>query len=495
MSNAQGIRAGRAYVELFADGRALAAGLTAAGQRLRQFGSQVRAAGVAMGLAGAALMAPFAASIKAYIDAARDGKLAGADLAKAVDLQSAINGTKNAILGLEVAIGSDLAPALTSLAKMLTGAVDSVKAWTRANPGAAATIGLVSAAVAGLGITLVGLGITIQIASFAFAGLGAAGSTAMAALLSPITLAAAAVAGLGYVLTTQTEIGRDGLRLLGEEFGALADDAKAAWSGIGDAMASGDLGLAAQIALKLVQMEFTRAWQFIKELTLALLVGMQKEFVNSGERIAIAFASVADFIVGTFQKVLGVIEEVHAKAVGVLGVAMSAAGEGVGLLPEGTTNQAFLGADANITGIQQDNAASAKGRADAAAKRIADIEAQANEMRGALTDGLANVITENDGAIAEMRAQLDELRNTARTAREGMEREAAKRGDAIKEQMAPAGNAKADVFGTFSAAASFGIGIGSTAADRTAKASEQAAKELKEINGKFDKMTSATSIP
>lgn len=491
----QGIRAGRAFVELFADGRPLNAALTAAAQRLRQFGSQVRAAGIAMSLAGAALMAPFAASIKAYIDAARDGKLAGADLAKAVDLQTAINGTKNAILGLEVAIGSDLAPALTTIAKLLTNTINNVKAWVRANPGAAASIGFVSAAVAGLGIALVGLGVTIQIISFALAGLGAAGSMALGALISPAFLAAAAVAGLGYVLTTQTEAGRDGLRMLGDDFGALADDATAAWGGISDAMASGDLGLAAQIALKLVQMEFTRAWNFVKEITLSLLVGIQKGFIYAGEAIATAFASVADFIVGAFQRVAGALEEIHAKAVGVLSVAMSAAGEGVGLLPEGTTDQTFKAADINITGIQQDNAASAKGRADAAAKRIADIEAQAEEMRGALTDGLANVITENDGALVEMRAQLDELRNTARAAREGMEREAAKRGDALQEQLAPARGAKADIFGTFSAAASFGIGIGSTAADRTAKASEQAAKELKEINSKFDKMTAATFVP
>jgi hypothetical protein len=495
MSNAQGIRAGRAYVELFADGRALAAGLTAAGQRLRQFGAQVRAAGIALGLAGAALMAPFAASIKAYVDAARDGKLAGADLAKAVDLQSAINGAKNAILGLEVAIGSDLAPALTMVAKLITSTVDKVKEWVRANPGAAATIGLVSAAVAGLGIALVGLGITIQITAFAFAGLGAAASASLGALISPITLAAAAVAGLGYVLTAQTEIGRDGLRLLGEEFGAVADDAKAAWGGIGDAMASGDLGLAAQIALKLVQMEFTRAWQFIKELTLSLLVGIQKGFIWAGEKIASVISGIMSDITKEITAVITLAKSAAAYSALGNGAIIAYTGEALGALPKGTTDILTSDGRSNIEDVNSQGAADRAAAAEAAAKRISDIEAQANEMRGALTDGLANVIVENDGAIAEMRAQLDELRNTARTAREGMEREAAKRGDAIKEQMAPVGATKADVFGTFSAAASFGIGIGSTAADRTAKASEQAAKELKEINGKFDKITSATFIP
>lgn len=495
MSNAQGIRAGRAYVELFADGRALAAGLTAAGQRLRQFGAQVRAAGVAMGLAGAALMAPFAASVKAYIDAARDGKLAGADLAKAVDLQTAINGAKNAILGLEVAIGSDLAPALTTVAKLITSTVDKVKEWVRANPGAAATIGLVSAAVAGLGIALVGLGVTIQITAFAFAGLGAAASASLGALISPAFLASAAVAGLGYAIATHTETGRQGLAILGDGFAKVADDATAAWGGIGDAMASGDLGLAAQIALKLVQMEFTRAWNFIKELTIALLVGMQKGFIDSGERIAIAFQSVANFIVGVLQRVIAKANEAQTLASGALGVGIAKIGEGVGVLPEGTTRIASDTVIANLDAITAENTANLAAQQEAAAKRIADIEAQANDMRGALTDGLANVIVENDGAIAEMRAQLDQLRGTARTAREAMEREAKKRGDAIKEQINPDINAKADVFGTFSAAASFGIGIGSTAADRTAKAAEEIARNTRETNQKFDKLTGVTFAP
>jgi hypothetical protein len=54
---------------------------------------------------------------------------------------------------------------------------------------------------------------------------------------------------------------------------------------------------------------------------------------------------------------------------------------------------------------------------------------------------------------------------------------------------------KADVFGTFSAAATFGIGIGSTAADRTATATEKSAKTLDGIREDLRAAKPATFAP
>jgi len=66
---AKGIRAGRAYVELFADGSGLVRGLRAAEHNLRQFGRNVRNLGAQMLAASAMMAAPFVASIKAAGDA------------------------------------------------------------------------------------------------------------------------------------------------------------------------------------------------------------------------------------------------------------------------------------------------------------------------------------------------------------------------------------------------------------------------------------------
>ena len=483
MSNAQGIRAGRAYVELFADGRALAAGLTAAGQRLRQFGSQVRAAGIAMGLAGAALMAPFAASIKAYIDAARDGKLAGADLAKAVGLQTAINETKNAILGLEVAIGSDLAPTLIAVAKLLAGAINNTKAWVRENPGAATAIGLVSAAVAGLGIALVGLGVSIQITAFAFAGLGAAASSALGLILSPAILVSAAIGAIGYAIATQTKAGRKGLAWLGEGFAQVADDAKVAWGGIGDAMASGDMAGAVKMAWAFIKLEWTVGKNWLLDSVQSMATSISKSFLDVGFAINYSFRYV-------LTKVGNVLDELDAR--------VSNSTRQMLLLGERRYGNKEYNAMAKATGSAALRTGPETTPAQATDSRNADLQDFKNAWDSAKQSlDKWNVDSQNKRAdeTDQLRKELDELARGIRERRISLEHELEHQGGILESKLKPVRESKADVFGTFSAAASFGIGIGSTAADRTAKASEQAAKELKEINGKFDKITSATFIP
>ncbi|MCE5280346.1 MAG: phage tail tape measure protein [Planctomycetaceae bacterium] len=66
MADTKGIRAGRAYVELFADGTKLAAGLRAAAAKLKAFGAAVSGLGIKMMAVGGALAAPFIAGARAF---------------------------------------------------------------------------------------------------------------------------------------------------------------------------------------------------------------------------------------------------------------------------------------------------------------------------------------------------------------------------------------------------------------------------------------------
>lgn len=70
-ASAQGIRAGRAYVELFADNSRLIRGLNRAAARVRAFGGSVRAAGLRVFGAGSAIVAPLIAAT-AYFAKAGD---------------------------------------------------------------------------------------------------------------------------------------------------------------------------------------------------------------------------------------------------------------------------------------------------------------------------------------------------------------------------------------------------------------------------------------
>ena len=68
MASAQGLRAGRAFVELFADDSKLVRGLKAARKRLRAFGASVRAIGAKMFAAGALVAGPLALAVNAASD-------------------------------------------------------------------------------------------------------------------------------------------------------------------------------------------------------------------------------------------------------------------------------------------------------------------------------------------------------------------------------------------------------------------------------------------
>ncbi|HOM18063.1 MAG TPA: hypothetical protein PLQ00_12090, partial [Thermoguttaceae bacterium] len=62
------IRAGRAFVELFADSSRFVAGLRQAETKLRQFGQNVQNLGMRMTALGTAALSPFAISTKVYKD-------------------------------------------------------------------------------------------------------------------------------------------------------------------------------------------------------------------------------------------------------------------------------------------------------------------------------------------------------------------------------------------------------------------------------------------
>lgn len=66
MASAKGIRAGRAFVELFADDTALARGLRRAQKRLQAFGEGARAIGTRIAASGAAILAGFGAAVTIF---------------------------------------------------------------------------------------------------------------------------------------------------------------------------------------------------------------------------------------------------------------------------------------------------------------------------------------------------------------------------------------------------------------------------------------------
>jgi hypothetical protein len=82
------------------------------------------------------------------------------------------------------------------------------------------------------------------------------------AICTPIGLVIAAVAALGAALLYFTGAGSKALSWLGEKFGGLKDDAVDSYNGICDALASGNIGLAARIVWLTLKMWWSKgvAW-------------------------------------------------------------------------------------------------------------------------------------------------------------------------------------------------------------------------------------------
>ena len=171
-------------------------------------------------------------------------------------------------------VGATLAPLLTQVADAIMRAAKTTSDWIGRNKGLVVTIFKVGAAIlaggaalvvlggaiSGLGVVLGGIATLITAAGAAIGTLG----TILASLLSPIGLVIGGLGALAAYIIYATGAGGDALAWLGDQFGVLKDTALAAWQGIGDAMAAGDLALAARIVWLTLKMEWQRGINFLE---------------------------------------------------------------------------------------------------------------------------------------------------------------------------------------------------------------------------------------
>ncbi len=179
-------------------------------------------------------------------------------------------------------IGAALAPTIQELAETVTRVVVRITEWLRQNRAVIVTALQVAAAVTAAGFALVaagtlisGLGAVFGWLAGAVSGVGAvfgALAAVLGALVTPIGLVVAAVAGLGTAILVYTGAGADALAWLGDTFRWLKDGVLAVVGGIADALAAGDIALAAQIlwlSLKLAWQQgidaLNRAWATAKQ--------------------------------------------------------------------------------------------------------------------------------------------------------------------------------------------------------------------------------------
>jgi ABC-type multidrug transport system fused ATPase/permease subunit len=271
------IRAGAAYIELTLRDR-VSKPLHNASVALKDFGNAVAWQGAKIAAMGAAITAPLAAMAHSFASSALEtGRFATKrDAAAVFNYVNALQQLGNAFGELRNAVGSAVLPLMASWPNSLARIVAQSAAWVRQNRGlvqsiarigtalvvAGTVIGFVGKGLAGLGGVL---GVLAGIASTVATAVGMLGS-AVAILLTPMGLVIGAAVALGTVIFQQTGLAAQGIQWLQNTFAELHDEALKTWKGIGDAIATGDIKLAAEILWLHIKMEWQKGVNFVNQL-------------------------------------------------------------------------------------------------------------------------------------------------------------------------------------------------------------------------------------
>ncbi len=412
--------------------------------------------------------------------------------------------------GLATAIGSALAPLLLNVAQVVTTFLVGLREWIDRNQGLVVGLLGLGTVLGGVGLGLVALGVT---ASAVGTGLGvlasiASGTSAvfvflggvLGSLLTPMAAVIAGVVALGAVIVTQTQTGQQALGMLGAGFQTLQDDAVAAWGGIADALAAGDIGLAAKVAWVTLKLEWERGTSFLLNFWDAAIAGFAKIFATTWFGIQEVFWTVVNSIADAWDSVISGITKLWNNAVGSIASKLASLLELLGIADQGLT----------LTVEQQtnsDNQAVDNRRAQRSQTRdqnVAALEADRQSVLQGISQDLTDKLTQRDGGVDKARAELDSALAEARQQRTKVsERVSGKGGvnpptpdptagdlpdlSALTDQLArmpetlDVAAQKLDVTGSFNSAAIGQLGVGDSTGERTAKASEETAKNTQKL--------------
>lgn len=227
---------------------------------LKSITEQTTAVNAIFGKSGADLI-PLIGNIEELRQKARDLGLVMSteDAQAAAALGDAMDNVGAASQSLINKIGAALAPTLIDLADKTMKYAKAAGDWIAKNRGLIVTVGAVAVGIVAVGGAVLGLGAAFTVAGTAMTGtlavLGAIG-TVLSAILSPVGLVVTAIAGIGYVIVTQTDVGKAAFSSLADSVSGIVTPIRAAFGGIMDAISAGDLALAGEIAMQ----GFNVAW-------------------------------------------------------------------------------------------------------------------------------------------------------------------------------------------------------------------------------------------
>ncbi|GMV72840.1 MAG: hypothetical protein AMXMBFR77_26770 [Phycisphaerales bacterium] len=379
--------------------------------------------------------------------------------------------------------GAALAPVLIETADIMARAGVTVLRWVEANKQLIANVAKV-----------VGKILVVNTAGGVLAAVLLGAVLAASALLTPLGLAAAAVAGLGVALVLWTDAGGQALDWLGDRFRNLLGAVDRVAGGVRDALMAGDIGLAAEIlwlTLKLIWARGMDELNAVLKLGFGAWLGSLAAVEHAMHGLEVAWIETTSFLSTTWTRFAAGFREIWEVATAFVAKRML---EIQGLFDDGLdVGAAKRAVDEQLQARLGEIESGAQGEIDAReAKRRRDRERAREQNQDALAeigrrfgDSFSGRKSETQARLDEARAELAEALEAARRGREEIDGgDTPRRGiaslldelDGIGETIAR----KLEVRGTFSAAAVQGLAA-SGAADRTAKATEQTAKNTKRL--------------
>ena len=268
----------------------------------------------------------------------------------AADMDAGIGGAfrrmLSAVEGVAIAIGRAVEPVVESFTNQLKDFAAFITMFVQKNQGLFQSILKAVAITAVLGGALVAIGLAFGVMAFAIGGIIAAFKTTVLVLgllgaaikvvgvlfvkmillmVTPVGLIVTAVLAIGLAFAIMTGEVSNAISFLVERFKTFRDIATKTWQGIVDAVMAGDLRLAAEIAMKGLEIAWFElvasmkmAWSgftaFFKKLGStafnALLIGAQ--FVAHG--ITVAFIELSAFFTQLFHGITNVFMNVWDQA-------------------------------------------------------------------------------------------------------------------------------------------------------------------------------------
>jgi len=487
-------------------------------QRLNALSDPALRAAAAMkvfGRSGTALLPMLEDLPQLRAEARRLGVVMSAEDAKAAAVfHEALVKLWAALRSLAVTVGSALAPLLTEWAGKIVELVASFRDWLSQNRGLVVSILKIGLVVVAAGAALYVLGSACAAVGFAITGIsallsffGTVAAAVFGALLSETGLVIVAVAAVAGVILWATGTGGKALDWLGARFADLKGFAVESFQGIKDALAAGDVILAAKIFWLSLQVAWRAGinqlkswWLGFKDAFLqttsdifygaVVLVarawyGLKTIWATTVNYWADALSRFSSFFLRTWNDLLGWLAKQWTKVSGLFDSSIDV--EAVNKTIDEQTRQENLEVSRKVIDERI-----------AGEKELANIEEERRLVLVGIADEADQETKSRQAEYAvELKASEDELARAKEEWRAALV--AAKEKRAAYEAGRPEAGAAPElqlpdlgavmeraelalgVTGTFSAEAANRMGLGDTTAERTAKATEETARQTKKI--------------